>query len=436
MENKKREYLAAVGRDYPHNFKAFILYDLLWGLGMPFSGSTLPIAFLVILGSSKTMIGVFTTLPMVISLIQIITSYYFRGHHKKTWLSLSYFFSMVPWMVFNAVFFIYPKACAGFIAAMLFMAVQIIMMAATVGNEGVRFSMLTECTPLNKRGSLYGSRVVIQVVVSLLVWPIAAWMIKQWPEPRNYLASFAVACFFYMIASFSYLLTREHQDPHIDNGGQAQHLSGLAADSIATLKFLLSDRKYRIFLFYAVILYSSVAMSSFIVVFAKEQMNMSGSGIILFTILQMLSGAILSMALGRLADRIGYKIIGYLQCIPLAVGFLMAAFCSGAAAKFWVLYVSFLLCSSIMTVSRMVVNNLAIEMMPRRNIGMLLSLTNALITPFILIVVPLSGWIVDLTGSYTTLFLIGAVTAVLGGVGFLLYVHEPRSITQPGLTPI
>jgi MFS family permease len=424
---KKKEYVAAIERDYRHNFKAFILYDLFWGLGMPFSGVTLPAAFLVILGASKATIGLFTTLHMVISLVQIVTSYYFRSHNKKTWLSWSYFVSMIPWMIFNILFFIYPQSCNHALAVFLFIAVQCMMMAATVGNEGVRFSLLTECTPLNKRGSLYGSRVVIQVVASLFMYLIAAWLIKQWPEPRNFLASFIVACSFYMIASFSYLLTREHQDPQIENTRGPKSLAGLYADSLKVLRTLLANRGYRIFLGYTIILYSSVAMSAFIVVFAKEQLNMSGSRILLFNILMMLGGAFSSMTLGKLADRIGYKTIGYLQSIPLAGGFLLAMF--GAHSGPPALYISFFLCSSIMSVSRMVVNNLAIEMMPRQNISMLLSITNALITPVILIIVPAGGWVVDLTGSYAVLFGIGAAMAAACGIGFWLHVHEPRNLS-------
>jgi MFS family permease len=426
MYNNRENYLAMIKRDYPRNYTAFILFELIWGLGIPF-GNTLVPAFMVVLGSSKSIIGLVTSLPALAGLLQIVTSHYFRRHPKKRWLSFSYFVSPIPWMAFSIFFFWNTHIVSNRVQLALFCVVQTIFWFISAGNEGIRFSMLTECTPLNKRGSLFGSRVVVQIIVSLAVWPMAGWVLRRWAEPQNFLASFIIASFFYTVCAFAYLLTREHRDPDIDNGSENQGLSQLTSDSIAMLKELLADRHFRFFLIISSLFYCSVAMGSFIVVYAKEQMNMSGSVIIYFTILQMLGGALATHILGKLADRIGYKKIGAISTIPLACGFLIAAvYADTSGGHRLAIFVCFFLCASMASVSRMVVMNLSIELRPRQNIGMLLSISSALMSPVMLIGVSLGGWVVDLMGTYVPLFLAGGVGAIVAGLGFVFCVHEPR----------
>ena len=426
-EENRAIYNANIARDYPHNLKVFVLFDLIWGMGIPFAGNSLIPAFMVVLGSSKTLIGLFSVLPMLLGVFQIITSHYFRTRPKKKWLSLTYSLTLLPWVIYSVIFFCFPQFCTNSVKLALFFAVQFVFWLGSGGNEGVRFSMLTQCTPLNNRGSLFGNRTAVQVAVSLLLWPVAVWVMHQWPEPRNFLGAFSIASFFFMISGPAYLLTREHQNPDIIENTVTSGLKGLLSSIRLLLKELLTNRHYRVFLLNSVILNSAVSICCFIVVFAKEQMHLSGSSIIRFTIIQMVGGALSSTILGKLADRLGYKIIGIMQSIPLSAGFMLAAFISSRdSVNNIAVYAAFFLCSSTIIVSRMVFMNLSVELMPRYNAGMLISLSNALISPLILIVVPLGGLVVDITGSYTTIFLAGAGMAIISGLVFAFYIHEPR----------
>jgi cyanate permease len=49
------------------------------------------------------------------------------------------------------------------------------------------------------------------------------------------------------------------------------------------------------------------------------------------------------------------------------------------------------------------------------------------VLPFLAIVSPLAGMVIDLTGSYQSVFFIGAAVAVIAMMGFGLLVREPRT---------
>ncbi len=420
------EYNAAIKRDYPHNYKVFVLFDLIWGLGMPFACTLVP-AFLVVLGASKSLIGFVASLPLLGAVFQIVISYYFRHLPKKRWLSFSYFAAAIPWFVFNIYFFLNWGNGSNTLKLGLFCLTQAVMWFISSGNEGIRFAMLSECAPVTRRGFLFGSRVAVQVVMSLAVWPVAIWVLGHWPQPRNILISFTIATFFYMLCPFSYLLTREHHDPRIDNGDTARGWRPLLADSISRIKLYVSDGSYRTFLLIWMIQNCAVTMVAFIVVYAKDQMQLSDAKIIHFTILQMLGGAVTTTLLGRLADRIGYKQVGIIVMLPLTAGFLLAGLIAHQSdGSLWMVYLSFILCAGMVPVSRMIGKNMAIELMSSQNIGMLLSLSTVLTAPFVLVVVPLGGWMVDVTGSYVLLFLAGALLTIISGLGFVFFIREPR----------
>ena len=69
---------------------------------------------------------------------------------------------------------------------------------------------------------------------------------------------------------------------------------------------------------------------------------------------------------------------------------------------------------------------MSIELLPRMNRATILALGNALMMPAILIAVPLSGLIIDITKSYLIVFALGAAFAAVSTLGFALLVREPR----------
>lgn len=420
-----RKYREDISRDYPHNRKIFVLFDLIWGLGIPFAGASLISAFMVAIGSSKAMIGFYSIMPFLFGFWQIVNSHLFRSRSKKKWLSLTYSLSVLPWFVYSVFFFFFAERFSNALMLTLFMVAQAFFWGGSFGNEGVRFSMLTQCTPLRQRGMLFGLRSFIQVITTVVLWPVAYWLMKLWPEPYNYLAAFSVATFWFTVCGPTYLATREHQNPEIEYHGDGR-LNGLGGSLWRLTRQILRNRHYILFLVATVTLNCAVKISTFIIVFAKEQMALSGSMVIHFSILQMVAAATTSILLGKMGDKVGYRLVSILLIVPLTAGCLIAAWLGTEQTPGFIwLVVSFFLSSMSIVASRMVFLNMAVEILPKVDVGLLVSVSQLLMTPLLLVIVPLGGWIVDRTGSYCVVFVLGAVLALLSAVGYLV-MREPR----------
>lgn len=420
-----KKYREDIQRDYPHNRKVFVLFDVIWGMGIPFAGGSLISAYMCVLESSKALIGFYSIMPFLFGLWQIVNSHLFRSRSKKKWLALTYSLSVLPWFAYSVFFFFQPERFSGSLMLTLFMVAQTFFWAGSFGNEGVRFSMLTQCTPLRQRGMLFGLRNFMQVIITLILWPAAFWLMKVWSEPANYLAAFSIATFWFILCGPTYLATREHHNPEIENEGGIG-LRGLAGSIGRMTRQVLRNRQYALFLVDTLIFSCAVKITTYIIVFAKEQMGLSGATVIHFSVLQMVASAVTSIVLGKLADRVGYRLVAIVLAVPLAVGFLIAAWLCGhpSPGMFW-LVVSFFLCSTSIGASRMVFLNMAVEILPKADVGLLVSVSQMVMTPLLLVTVPLGGWMIDLSGSYCGLFLLGAVLTGFSAIGYGL-THEPR----------
>ena len=139
------------------------------------------------------------------------------------------------------------------------------------------------------------------------------------------------------------------------------------------------------------------------------------------------SAAVFTILLGKLADRVGYRTVGVIQGLLLAGGFIIVLIVALSPTVYIpAVYLGFFLYSSVIQVTLMVTLNLSIELLPKQDKATLFALANLLMMPAILIVLPLSGLIIDLTGSYVVVFVLGAVFALTSMFGFLILVREPR----------
>jgi len=71
--------------------------------------------------------------------------------------------------------------------------------------------------------------------------------------------------------------------------------------------------------------------------------------------------------------------------------------------------------------------NMSVELCPTINGADLTALGGTLLVPFVAIASPLAGAVIDRTGSYPSVFFIGATIAVIAFFGFAFLVREPRT---------
>jgi len=424
------EHNKAVRFDYIRNATSFVTWEFIWGLGLPFAmfGTVVP-AYLNEMNASKTLIGIITPLYITTCPLQLVISHAFRNRTRKFWLAFSYMLCVFPWLLYNIIFLFFPNSVTHQFQLTLFCLCLVIFAGVCTGNATVYFSLVTDCTPLRKRGSIYGYRMSGLALGILLMAPAAHWVMKHWDEPGNFLVAFGIGNMFYIVSCMMLLRVREHRDPSIlDNSRYGPKIDNLITGTMLIIQKMFRNPNYRVFLFFTVLFFVSLMMGSFVIVFAKETLELKGSEILVFTIIQMTSAAAFTILLGKLADRFGYRSVGIIAGLILTGGFIVVTVAAMLATIYVpIVYFGFFLYASTTTVASMVMMNLSIELLPKQNIATLIAAANLIIMPPVLITIPLCGLIIDVTGSYVIVFLLGATLAAVSTLGFLVLVREPRT---------
>ncbi|MBE3064740.1 MAG: hypothetical protein IMZ69_06945, partial [Spirochaetes bacterium] len=112
-----------------------------------------------------------------------------------------------------------------------------------------------------------------------------------------------------------------------------------------------------------------------------------------------------------------------IQSTLLLAFFLIAV----SARSYAAVCVAYALYSLVNQALSFVLVNMSVELCPSIGPTDLAALGATLVLPFLAIVSPLAGMVIDLTGSYQSVFFIGAAVAVIAMMGFGLLVREPRT---------
>ena len=426
----KASYDYEIEQDYRHNASCFLLFESLWGLGLPFAMiATVVPAYMMAISAPKVLIGVVVSLPIILSPLQLITSYCYEQRHRKHWLVFSYIACCVPWLFYTLTALFFPGMLSPQFHWLLFTISMVVFLGLITANGSVHLSLMMDCTPLKKRGTLFGYRMAGLALGLTLMLPLAWWVMRRWPEGQNYLVAFCIAIPIYMVASVTLFWIREHRNPETRPAHRLNHtkIKGFLPVIHLALRQLVHEPNYRVYMFFTILFFVPLMMGSFIVVYARERLNVEGSQIILFSATQIIIGSVMAVVLGKLADRTGYRLIGIIQGIILSLGFtVMTVDSVGSATSAWAVYLGFACYSSMISVGYMVMDLLAVELMPTLNTGLLVSLGKLILTPVVILIIPLSGLVIDLTKNYALVFSLGSTLALISAVGFAVLVKEPR----------
>jgi MFS family permease len=165
------------------------------------------------------------------------------------------------------------------------------------------------------------------------------------------------------------------------------------------------------------------SLGAFIVPFAKEKLGVDDGRIALLTVVLLGVNAVFASAIGRLADRFGYRMVGAAQSLLLAVSFLTMT----AARSYVAVCIAYGMQAMVSFSLVFVLVNMSVELLPALGATDHAALGSTILLPFLALVSPLAGLIVDLSQSYLAVFLIGAAIALVAGGGFLALVREPRT---------
>jgi MFS family permease len=272
----KNSYEYEIEQDYRHNASSFLLFESLWGLGLPFAMiATVVPAYMTAISAPKVLIGIVVSLPITLSPLQLITSYHYEQRHRKHWLVFSHMASGVPWLLYTLTALFFPGMLSPQFHWLLFTLSIVVFLSLITASGSVYLSLMMDCTPLKKRGTLFGYRMAGVALGLTLMSPLAWWVMRRWPEGQNYLVAFCIAIPIYIAASATLFRTREHRNPETRTARRRNHpkiIRFLPAIRL-TLRQLVREPNYRVFMFFTVLFFVPLMMGSFIVVYARERLN-------------------------------------------------------------------------------------------------------------------------------------------------------------------
>lgn len=410
---------ALIARVFRRNLVFMVLFEFTWGIGCPFAlYLTIVPAYLTALGAAKSLIGVAMALWTILAPMQLLGGHYFSGRRRVRIAMLFFIASVAVRFAHDLAVVLAPGIWTPRAAIAAFIASCTWWVAVMVVGQSIYVGVITDNVPQRQRGMLHGLRAAGLGLGALASSVVASRLLGSLPSPANYRTALLIGDGIFLLSCLTMLGIRDagRRPPGLREAGFVRALA-LKARALA------AEPNYRVFLFFHLLNAMANSLGAFIVPFAKERLGVDDARIGLLSVVLLGVNAVFASGIGRLADRFGYRMVGAAQSLLLVAGFLTAAAARGFAA----VCVAYGLQSLVSFSLVFVLVNMSVELLPALGASDLAALGSTILLPFLAVVSPLAGLLVDLTQSYLSVFLLGAVVALVAGGGFVALVREPRT---------
>lgn len=410
---------AALRRNLPRNVTGMLLFELTWGLGLPFGlyVSMVP-AYLNAMGTSKSLMGFVQSFWTILIPLQLIGSHYFgRTGRVRAVIALSMSATGIRLLYDVLAVFVpgiwTPASFTGFFVFACASYVGLLVIG-----QSIYMGVLTDNIPRRRRGWIFGLRTLFMGLGGILTGLGTSWVLHRWASPVNFRISFMICDTLWTLSSLCLFLIRDRpaRAARARADGFLRSLGG-------KLRILLANPNYRIFLFFHMLNSVALTVATFIVPYAQERLGAPDSLMAWLSVIYLAASAALGPLMGRLADRAGYRSVGAVQSFLLVAFFMIAV----ASRSFTAVCIGYALYSIVNVTSAFMLVNMSVELCPTIGGTDLTALGGTLLLPFIAVSSPLAGMIIDWTGNYPSVFYIGATIAVIALFGFAFLVREPRT---------
>jgi MFS family permease len=419
LSKRPRNPEAGIYRNLRRNVTGMLLFELTWGFGLPFGlyASVVP-AYLTAMGTSKSLMGFVQSFWTILIPLQLIGSHYL-GRKGRVRAVITLYMSATGARLLYDVLAVFvpglwtPASYIGFFVLALATYVGLLVVGQTI-----YMGVLTDNIPRRRRGWVFGLRTIGNGVGGILTGLGASWVLHRWGSPLNFRVSFMICDLLWTLSSLSLFLVRDRPARSARERGP-----GFLASLVGKVRILLANPNYRVFLFFHMLNSVGLTIASFVVPYARERLGAPDSQMTWLAVIYLASGATLGPIMGRLADRAGYRSVGAVQSLLVVAFFLIAV----ASRSFLAVCIGYGLYSISNITSQFMLVNMSVELCPSMNGADLTALGGTLLLPFVGIATPLAGAIIDRTGSYPSVFFIGATIALVALFGFAFLVREPRT---------
>lgn len=423
LPTSQGEYLAMVEKDNRRNLTVFAGFEFLWGLGMAFGMfAAFAPAYLEALHSPQWLIGLVLTFPAISASGQLIVSYLIPARWRLRGYVLAYLGGLLPWLLYSASSVVWGHFWPPWAHWVLFTLCMAIFIGATGAFTSLYWEIMTDNTPPDRRGRLFGWRTLGGGISGLAMSFVAIRVLQHWETPRNFRISFLIGIVLYTISCFVLLWVRDYLNPVHGQQTDQPRLPWIKY-AVEAVRELWIDARYRRFLFCYILLMVGITHVPFMVAAAKRDLGATAQQQGLFVPIYLATVACSGWVIGWVADRYGYRLVGCLCGVLLAITFSLCLLTRDLF--FW--YLAFVAYASCPSIAAALQSNLSAELCPHIPLNRLLAAGNVLVVPLVVISSTVSGALVDFTGSYTPIFLGGLVISLAAVLGFIFVVREPRS---------
>lgn len=423
------EYEQAVARCFRRNLFAMVLFEFLWGLGVPFaiSGVLIP-AYLNSLAADKVLIGIASAIYLITMPLQLFSERLFGRSHRCRNVALLHVFAGSVYVVYGLAGPVLPAAPAFFRIAGFILTATLFLAALNVVGP-VYYAIVTDNSPVRWRGRLLGFRLMGLGIGGLLTSLPAQWVHRIWPEPACYHVAMIIAGSCFISSTLGVMLVRDNVEPRrLSVYSRPPHISAIS-EFLLLLRKLWLTPNYRVFIFFMMMFAGSLSLAPFIVTYARDILRVSAAENQLFNLSFLVSISVLAYFIGAIADRWGCRLAGVLFGVLGVATYVVAEMSAGV----WSILLAYGLFSCIQCTLPTILSNMSVEMMPRTNPARLMVAGNVFCMPIAIILPVVCGRIIDvfsdgqIGSAYLAVFTIGIALAVVGGLGMALLVQEPRS---------
>ena len=407
-------------------------WEFMWGLGMPFAlFATMAPAYLREMGAPKVLIGIVATFPILFAPLAIMGTYWVPARLRLRVLRRTYLTVATTWLLTSISAWLWGANWPNWLHYGLFTVSVAIFLGGCVGAGAIYFEMITDCTPLKRRGRFFGFRTMALGVAGLSMGFVAIRLLGHWPAPMNYRISFIIGTAFYLSSCLALWGVRDHINPaHTRDLHKVRpRLTTWLKESFA---LVWHEPNYRIFLFFQTLLLLGITGASLVIAASGDILRASAKQLGWFSLVFLGATAATGWLMGMLADRKGYRLTGLVIALLMVSAYTIILLLP--QLEYWYIAYGAIAISGISW--NMVLCNMGAEICPVVRPGRLMALGNSLT---LLAVVPgmaICGRVVDKTGTYKGVFVALLVLSIVAALGFACIVREPRAGRQYVIKPI
>ncbi|MEM7726166.1 MAG: MFS transporter [Cyanobacteria bacterium P01_A01_bin.45] len=341
--------------------------------------------FLIELNASAIEIGMLSSIPMLVNLLQPLGAYISeRTSSRHSYCLWTHGIARFLWLVVVAAIFLTAWGLLGISnhqLVVLTLSVILVSHIMTALGSASWLSWMAMLVPKRLRGRYFGLRNSLARLTQLICVPIAGLIVSTWHGGS--IEGYGVVLFLGILAGFLSLSCQFFKadiDPQVQNAvgkseKKSNHLDSDKVDATSEkkeaslTKTILKDINFLIFLAYFGLWMFAFNMSApFFNLYMLDDLGLDVSWVTLYGSLQAGAGMLMLMFWGKLADRFGNRLILFLTGILVAITPILWLGIGNGFTDIWLwLPLLHILIGSTINAIELCSNNMQIAIAPIRN---------------------------------------------------------------------